>query len=330
MSMETYYKNYLSHHGIRGQKWGKKNGPPYPLAPGDHSASEKKAGWKKSLDGYGSAGDNGSGFHLSDKQKKWLKTGAAIAAGALVAYGGYKFATSPAIRRYMLKGIEGLSKSPSIDDMIKNSGPEIIRKENNAKPIVTADNAKTFAKNVNPTGDRENCGSVASAVLDNMNGGNSQALPKVPDHMKKTVVIDGKKVVTSGYDPDKLIECYEGGKWSEKITDFNGSRKKVTAQLEKELLAQGDGAKGIFYCEKIRQKSSGHYFAYAVIDNKVHVIEGQPKTAQSTGIDWSDNLYNDVGQLFDLQDGNKSVRWARLDNCKVKPDRRKDLFMDRT
>lgn len=42
--------NYLSHHGILGQKWGRKSGPPYPLKPSDHSASEKKAGWKKSLE----------------------------------------------------------------------------------------------------------------------------------------------------------------------------------------------------------------------------------------------------------------------------------------
>lgn len=39
----------LSHHGILGQKWGKKNGPPYPLGSNDHSSSEKKAGWRKSL-----------------------------------------------------------------------------------------------------------------------------------------------------------------------------------------------------------------------------------------------------------------------------------------
>lgn len=42
--------SFLSHHGIAGQKWGKRNGPPYPLGISDHSASERKAGWQKSLD----------------------------------------------------------------------------------------------------------------------------------------------------------------------------------------------------------------------------------------------------------------------------------------
>lgn len=46
--METW-REELHHHGILGQKWGKKNGPPYPINSSNHSASEKKAGWKKSL-----------------------------------------------------------------------------------------------------------------------------------------------------------------------------------------------------------------------------------------------------------------------------------------
>ena len=49
---------YLKHHGILGQKWGKKNGPPYPLGASDHSTSEKKARWRKSLDKDSSDNDN--------------------------------------------------------------------------------------------------------------------------------------------------------------------------------------------------------------------------------------------------------------------------------
>lgn len=39
----------LRHHGILGQKWGVKNGPPYPLGGGDYSEAEKKAKYRRHI-----------------------------------------------------------------------------------------------------------------------------------------------------------------------------------------------------------------------------------------------------------------------------------------
>lgn len=37
------YNKYLAHHGIDGQKWGQRNGPPYPLDPKTAAKIEKRA-----------------------------------------------------------------------------------------------------------------------------------------------------------------------------------------------------------------------------------------------------------------------------------------------
>lgn len=57
----------IYHHGILGQKWGKKQGPPYPLDAGNHSAAERKAGWKKSLD----SGDKKKNTPSSNESKEF-------------------------------------------------------------------------------------------------------------------------------------------------------------------------------------------------------------------------------------------------------------------
>ena len=139
-----FESNYLAHHGILGQRWGKKNGPPYPLGAEDHSAREKKAGYKKSLGGgrneelYGKSEKTSDSskekkkekFHLSDNQKKVLKIGAAVAATALVAYGGYKLVSNPKVRNLIAKGMRGskATRMANIEKAIQNSGPEIVKR----------------------------------------------------------------------------------------------------------------------------------------------------------------------------------------------------------
>ncbi len=41
--------SHISHHGILGQKWGNRNGPPYPLGGGKKSYLYKKTPWKQYL-----------------------------------------------------------------------------------------------------------------------------------------------------------------------------------------------------------------------------------------------------------------------------------------
>lgn len=120
-----FESNYLAHHGILGMKWGRKNGPPYPLGASDHSATEKKAGWRKSLNGKGKIETKRSKNKpvstksespettstkrkgLTEKQKKAIKIGAAVAGTVLVAYGGYKlskYIKTEAGRRIVAEG----------------------------------------------------------------------------------------------------------------------------------------------------------------------------------------------------------------------------------
>jgi len=60
---------YLEHHGILGQKWGKMSGPPYPLGKGDHSASEKSAA-KAAGVSVGKSSGKGSIENVKKKPKK--------------------------------------------------------------------------------------------------------------------------------------------------------------------------------------------------------------------------------------------------------------------
>lgn len=81
---------YLAHHGIKGQKWGKQNGPPYPLKESQKSKREKNAVDK--ID---------SSKVAFKKVAKYAAIGAAV---GLVAYGGYKISKIDSNRNLVDRG----------------------------------------------------------------------------------------------------------------------------------------------------------------------------------------------------------------------------------
>lgn len=126
------YSPSIEHHGIKGQKWGKRNGPPYPLDAEDHSAREKKAGWRRSLDSkkhISQHAEKKQGFKLSDKQKKYLKIGAAVAVAGLAMYGAYKLSGGGIVqgealnRSNLHKYLSSHIKSMSPEDHIRAINP---------------------------------------------------------------------------------------------------------------------------------------------------------------------------------------------------------------
>lgn len=130
------YSFSLAHHGIKGQKWGKRNGPPYPLDAEDHSAREKKAGWRASLKRKKNDMDRqivrrAADRHMTtppkaektndsdERRKKLIKAGLIVAGTALVAYGAYRLYRSHNAIQFIKptkEAVEKLTKKEILDE----------------------------------------------------------------------------------------------------------------------------------------------------------------------------------------------------------------------
>ena len=125
------YPDYLSHHGIKGQKWGTRR---YQNSDGSLTA-EGRAHYgygegRKSSSGSGSSsGKKKSGDHK--KLKTALKVGAVVAGSALAAYGGYKLSQhikGKAMDDVLEKGrnrfeslVDEMNKYDSASDLLKRT-----------------------------------------------------------------------------------------------------------------------------------------------------------------------------------------------------------------
>lgn len=278
------YSSSLCRHGILGQKWGKRNGPPYPLGSSKHSASEKKAGWQKSL----SNNKNKSKSLTSNGKKEY--TNSKKINKALSSIGEYKISKS--IKGKLSKlvnlgrrrtkgflagssdGFEKLPHSEQVSDTIKNANP------NRGNPKYT-----------------NNCSACGLAGFLRQQG---------YDVIAKDT---GGKMQNMN---DVVEECFKIPNRNKYIKDgsavkFGRSRKDAAEFLVKRF---GDNAEGV--CSIQWKGGGGHIFNWTIKDGEVLFFDAQKGLEDSTvsRIYW--NAINPQGALQVSRLDGLEINWDAI------------------
>ena len=298
--------NEIYHHGILGMKWGKKNGPPYPLGASDHSASEKKAGYRKSLDKSSDDNDNDKRKGLSDKQKRAIKIGVTAVGVGLAAYGTYRLVKSGKLDKYieagkskadsLLKKKAGDSKVGDIKvDDILNSASTTKSVTKGIKKLSKPETLADTIKNVNPN--RSN-----SAYDNNCTLCSTGSILRQVFGMDVTAGSTGRKPQNLG---GIVEECFEGAKVIDgSAVKFGKSKQDASEMLIKRF---GDNASGVVSVEW--KRGGGHAFNWQIKDGKVSFYDGQANRDDSV-----------VSKYWQMINQNGSLILARLDNANVKEE----------
>ena len=300
-----YYPEYsendfrLYHHGILGMKWGKRNGPPYPLGASDHSASERKAGWRKSL-------------NLSDNQKKALKVAGVAVATTAAAVGAY----------YLLKSGDLRSIAKAGQTVVKLGGQIDSATGLKLKDSIPVDRSIDYIKEdirkVNPHMNKTNC--VACSVTNELRARGFDVSAK--DRGSDTFSLSELELTFPDFHMNNL-------------DDIAKSPADAFNKMNKEILKFGEGSRGIVVGQyndlwKDRIKSlygnkvsfDGHAFNWEVKNGKVLFYDAQP--AGGLVYDGDMNPMNAFAG-FDKD----SFKWGKLSGLEIDPDFSKNFVYNR-
>lgn len=280
-------------------KWGKRNGPPYPLGTADHSASERKAGWRKSLDKTSkkqhtekkASKETEKKSGLTDKQKKAIKIGATVAATALAAYGTYRLAKSGKLDTLIDAGknkveelLNGQTKNADkVTGLGKQEVESVLGQSSKTAPtagaikrLASKETVEDVISKVNPSGSSNNCYNVVVATVGRLCG--------------LDVVAKGDTQGGKGLSFDEICKVFKLNPDSERdvIHITNPTVDKIANVISKKFSEGDTGAIGLDWNDVYKKnakipvsESAGHILNWIVRNGKVEFIDGQVSKGDS-------------------------------------------------
>lgn len=296
----------LVHHGIKGQKWGVKNGPPYPLGSDQKSFAEKrltKSSKRKEDSSFGRSNVGGSknsrpsgsapNRFWTDERKataKRIATAAAVTTGiALAVYGGYKLSQMTDHELFVGKNM--------VENTLSNIGSTPIPRV--GKSTDQVDRGMVSRINSHNSGEaaEANCAHTSVAyILNSVFGQNVRA-----------------KVM---YGVDELSGLQQNGRnWKCFYAIFDGIKRTHVSEddpMSTTIDKIRPGSTGILYV-KGTWFLSGHYLAYEKSSSSdVTIIDPQQRDGFRQVVSRKDAAFRDildtwrVSEVLDLSDASLS------------------------
>lgn len=274
----AYYRTILRHHGVKGQKWGVRNGPPYPLG------SSKRRTGKNSLDKPGVRKHTGvsssKGSHVlskSEKLDKYIDVGKGEVDRLLrkkagdIEFGQQKVSDLPGQSKpnKTVGGLKRLAKPESLEETLRNVNP------NYGDP--------KYKNNCSACGIATSLRQRGFDVVAKSTGGEMRILGGVVE------------------------ECFKGAK----ITDGSAVKFGRSRQDASEMLLNrfGDNASGVVsvqWKKAYAPNGGGHVFNWQIKDGVVSFFDGQTNKNDSV-----------VSGHWERINPNDSLTIARIDNAEI-------------
>ena len=252
--------DYLMHHGIKGQKWGVKHGPPYPLDEKEHKSVVSGKGQKTK-----------DGIPIPVTPEVWL---------AIHAYKGIRKSVAKSKDKKIEKKFEEMSNTKDPNAKYdKKTGFKLKDKEMTEQEDLKAANPLR-SKDSYTRNTRYNCVYCSHAYELRRRGYDVMAkLSKDPvscDEVFK-VYPKAKPVI---FDPFETYELDEKGRPSgytktKNLNEAKARSAKAVREIKKQFrnLASEEGSRG--YLSIQWKQGGGHATTYFVKDGKVHIADPQ-------------------------------------------------------